>query len=196
MLLAMVAALTGSAPSPCPQSTAVLPVNLEQSAVRWRGTKFWGLGKHEGIVRVAAGHLCVSGDSVVGGQVEVDMRTIEVTDIPADDPIPRNRLRDHLLGDDFFATSTYPTARFTLRSVTRDNRHLYRVAGELTVRGTTHPIRFYARGWTVTAGAVRAEARLEIARHQWGVSYRGSTIKDDLVDDTFWLELTVVASSR
>jgi polyisoprenoid-binding protein YceI len=178
---------------PCPDKTSALAVSLEQSSIRWRGTKFWGLGRHEGTVRLAAGHLCLRGDAVIGGRLEVDMRTIEVTDIPADDPIPRNRLREHLLGDDFFATEAHPTARFDLLSATVENGRLYRVAGDLTIRGSTHPISFYARGWTVTAGAVRAEARVEIDRHRWGVSYRGSTIKDDLVDDTLWLELILVA---
>ncbi len=193
MVLVVIAVLAGSAP-PCPPNAVTLPVNLEQSTVRWRGTKFWGLGKHEGTVKLASGHFCVVGDSVAAGLFEVDMRTIEVTDIPASDPIPRNRLRDHLLGDDFFATTAHPTAQFTLRSVVRENGRLYRVMGDLTVRGATHPIDFYARGWTVTTATVRAEARLEIARHRWGVSYRGSTIKDDLVDDTFWLELSLVAA--
>lgn len=40
------------------------------------------------------------------------------TDIPANDPVPRQRLRDHLLSDDFFDISRHPEARFRIGTVT------------------------------------------------------------------------------
>lgn len=177
----------------CAAGASELALDLDRSTIRWRGTKFWGLGKHEGGVRFRAGAVCVRGREVVGGWFEVDMRTLTVTDIPASDPVPRRRLRDHLLGEDFFHVDAYPVARFFVRGVAHESSRLYRISGDLTIRDHTEPVTFYARGWEVSDTSVRAEARLEVDRHAYGVSYRGSSIRDDLVDDTFWLELTIEA---
>jgi polyisoprenoid-binding protein YceI len=135
----------------------------------------------------------VLGDSVVAGHLIADVRTIQVTDIPATDPVPRARLRDHLLSDDFFAATRYPTARFDLTSVRRENNRLYRADGRLTMRDRTHPISLYARGWAVQRDSIHAEASVTLDRQDWGISYQGSTIRDDLVDDKFTLELVVYA---
>jgi polyisoprenoid-binding protein YceI len=97
------------------------------------------------------------------------------------------------LSEDFFHVDAYPAARFFIREVVHESSRLYRIAGDLTIRDRTQPVRFYGRGWEVSASMVRAEARLEVDRHAYGVSYRGSTIRDDLVDDSFWLELTIEA---
>lgn len=87
-------------------------------------------------------------------------------------------------------------ARLTLRAVELENRSLHRVAADLTIRGTTHAVTLYARVWRLSEDEVSAEARFAVERHRWGVSYRGSTVKDDLVDDQFWLDLAVYARAK
>ena len=59
---------------------ATLQLDVERSVIRWKGTKFRGLGKHEGIVRLASGAVTVDGRAPRGGSIVVDMRSIEVTD--------------------------------------------------------------------------------------------------------------------
>ena len=186
MTLALLAALLVQTPS-------CLPLDVDRSVVRWRGTKFFGLGSHEGTVRLKAGELCIQGGSVASGWFVADMTTIEVTDIPANDPVPRNRLRNHLLSQDFFDVSRHPEARFRIGSITLQNGRLFQVVGALTIRDSTRAVRFYARGWTVNTDRVEGTARFAIDRHDYGVSYVGSTIKDDLVDDEFWLEIDIKA---
>jgi polyisoprenoid-binding protein YceI len=198
MLLILTAVALGlSATAPvarkCDPQSNELAVDLDKSTIRWRGTKFWGMGKHEGTVRLKAGAFCVKQGQVLHGWFEADMRSIDITDIPASEPEPRRRLREHLLSEDFFAVEKHPVSRFIVREVQHERDHLYRVSGDLTVRGQTRPLTFYARGWSVTDQELRAEAGFKIDRHQFGVSYRGSTIKDDLVDDDIWLELTIEA---
>jgi len=51
------------------------------SVVKWKGTKFFGLGKHEGIVRLRHGYVALQGSRPVGARFVVNMRSIEVTDI-------------------------------------------------------------------------------------------------------------------
>lgn len=100
-------------PSACFDPTTV-PVDTAASAVRWKGTKFAGRGKHEGTVRVSDGSVRVCDDSLVGGAFTIDMESIAVTDIPAHEPVPRERLTNHLRSDDFFAVEAYPTARLEI----------------------------------------------------------------------------------
>jgi polyisoprenoid-binding protein YceI len=191
--LAMAVTTAPKAARTCDPDARELIVDLDKSLIRWRGTKFWGLGKHEGTVRLKGGAFCSKQGRVVQGWFEADMRSIEVTDIPASDPVPRRRLTEHLLGDDFFAAETHPVSRFILREVHQERGRLYRIAGDMTIRGRTRPLTFYARGWSVTDQELKAQAGFKIDRHQFGVSYRGSTLKDDLVDDEFELELVIEA---
>jgi len=198
MLLVLTALALGASVEPvaarkCDPEARELAVDLDKSLIRWRGTKFWGLGKHEGTVRLKGGAFCVSQGRVLQGWFEADMRSIEVTDIPASDPVPRRRLTEHLLGDDFFDVGAHPVSRFILREVHQERGRLYRIVGDMTIRGQTRLLTFYARGWSVTDQELRAQAGIKIDRHQYGVSYRGSTIRDDLVDDDFWLELVIEA---
>ena len=196
LLLTALALGASAAPTParkCDPEARELAVDLDQSLIRWRGTKFWGLGKHEGTVRLKGGSFCVRQGRVLHGWFEADMRSIEVTDIPASDPVPRRRLTEHLLGEDFFAVAAHPVSRFILREVHQERGRLYRIVGDMTIRGQTRPLTFYARGWSVTDQELRAQAAFSIDRHQFGVRYRGSTLRDDLVDDEFTLELVIEA---
>lgn len=177
----------------CAAPAARLVLDLDRSVVRWRGTKFFGLGSHEGVVRLKAGELCVRDGAIAAGWFVADMTTIAVTDIPESDPVPRNRLRNHLLSEDFFHVARHPEARFRIGSVTPQHGRLLSITGALTIRDRTHPVTFYARGWTVAADKVEGTARFAVDRHEYGVSYVGSTIKDDLVDDQFWLEIEITA---
>jgi len=185
MTLLMV--LFAAALAPVKADTLVLDTTA--SVVKWKGTKFFGLGKHEGIVRLSSGYIAWLGNRVEGRFV-VNMRSIEVTDIPPDDPIPRNRLQRHLIDEDFFAVERFPTAVFTLRGAIADERATsYRLTGELTLRGVTRPITVAVETRRSVPGTVNATSRFRINRHNWGVSFRGSRLTNDLVDDDIQLTL-------
>lgn len=185
--------------SPCAgvasERKPTLPLDLQRSVIRWKGTKFHGLGKHEGIVRLASGSVMVAGQAPVGGSFVVDMRSIEVTDIPPSDPVPRRRLRNHLMHDDFFAVERYPTASFQIRSVAPQQGGRYLVDGVLTLRGRARPVRFEAAVAPAANGVLHATARFRINRQHWGVAYRGSRLTNDLVDDTIELTLDLVTTA-
>lgn len=188
------AAPAALAPDEAPVPGGVLVVDTQRSVVAWKGTKFWGTRKHEGVVRLASGTLHVHDGTLAGGTFTFDMHSIEVTDIPKSDPVPRKRLRDHLLSDHFFAVATYPTARFVLTRVEPVEGHTYRVTGDLTMRGRTHPVTFDARIPVLSSTSVQATAQLSIDRQVWGVAYRGSSLTNDLVDDEIHLDLTLFAA--
>jgi protocatechuate 3,4-dioxygenase beta subunit len=173
-----------------------LVVDTEASIVRWKGTKFRGLGKHEGVVRLGQGFLVLQHGGVTGGAFTMDMRTIQVTDIPVTDPVPRNRLTNHLKDEDFFWVDRHPTSTFLLRSVRPRRDGHYTVGGVLTMRGVARPVEFSAILTQCRGGEVRVESTFEIDRHDWGISFRGSRLTNDLVDDDIALGLVLVARSR
>jgi len=179
---------------PCEAGMTTLTADTRQSGIRWKGTKFLGLGSHEGTVALRSGMVCMRDGRITRAMFIADMRSIEVTDIPASDPVPRKRLRDHLLSEDFFHATKYPEAVLFINSVRHESGSLYALGGTLEMRGVTHPISFYARVSEMSPARVRADATIEVDRHRWGVKYRGSALKDDLVDDVFTLRLTLLAT--
>lgn len=189
------AASAAPPPSAQGQVTGALAADLGRSVVRWRGTKFRGRGKHEGTVRLATGALALCGPRVCGGRFVLDMRSIAVTDIPPDEPVPRARLTDHLNSPDFFWTGRYPTATFVLRQAAREVGGAHRVAGALTLRGVTRPLTFPATLEEHPGGERRVGARFRIDRQHWGISYRYDPVRNLLVDDDIQLELELVFPS-
>ena len=177
----------------CSSALAVLPVDTTASVIRWKGTKFRGRGKHEGTIRLASGQVEVCDSTLVGGAFTIDMRSIEIPDIPEYEPVPRERLRNHLMDDDFFAVETYPTAEFRIGSVEVASVDSFRISGTLTMRGHTQGIEFGAAIPEPSDESVRAAAAFSIDRQLWGVAYRGSELTNDLVDDEIYLDLWLVA---
>lgn len=171
--------------------------DLGASVVHWKGTKFGGRGKHEGVVRLASGRLLVRDGAVVAGTFAADLRTIAVTDIPPDDSVPRRRIREHLMSPDFFDVARHPRASFAITNAERVGARRFRLAGTLTMRGVTRPVAFPAEvvsyGGAAGDGTLRAGGRLRLDRRQWGMTYRGSRLANLLVDDEIMLDLVLVA---
>lgn len=92
MLIAFTMSPAGQVGHPdAPEAEATkeqLVVDADRSIVQWKGTKFWGTRKHEGVVRLAEGSVITHEGAIVAGRFVLDMTTIEVTDIPKSDPIP------------------------------------------------------------------------------------------------------------
>lgn len=175
----------------CAEPLARVPVDTARSEVRWRGTKFGGRGQHEGALRLASGTVALCAGRVVGGEVVVAMRSLVVTDIPASDPVPRRRLRAHLLSPDFFAADSFPTATFRLDAVEPLAGDSVQAAGRLTLRGRTQGLG--SRAFVQSGDSVRVRAAFSIDRQRWGVAYRGSSLTNDLVDDRIALWVRVQA---
>ncbi len=171
-----------------------LALDLQRSEIRWHGTKFWGTGQHEGTVQFESGAICVADGQVTGGWFVADMTTIEITDMPPHEVVPRRRLKTHLMGEDFFHVEEHPTARFNLVSVKPTAPGRYRVEGDLTIRGRTNIVTFAANA-SVTPQGVQATGVLEIDRHRFGISYRRATLADILVDDMFRIEISIQAGN-
>jgi polyisoprenoid-binding protein YceI len=184
-------ALVGLAAFTRPSQT--LKADLGRSLIRWKGTKFAGLGKHEGTLKLSAGELMVEGTRLTDARFTIDMASLDITDIPAHETVPRKKLRDHLLHEDFFNAAKYPKATFVMTKFEPKGDNLAQLTGLLTMRGKTNPVVFDVVFRALTTQKIVADASLMIDRQKWGVAYRGSKLTNDLVDDEISLKLHIEA---
>ena len=173
-----------------------LVADASASSIRWKGTKFRGLGKHEGTIALASGELVLRHEQLVGGRFVIDMRRMEVTDIPEHEPVPRRRLLTHLKGPDFFDVDRYPTAEFIADAATRVGPSRYRLSGRLVMHGVSRPIELVTEVRWPEVGHMLATASVALDRQHWGIAYRGSRLTNDLVDDEIQISLVLHARRR
>lgn len=131
----------GSAENSTEQSTAnpeTYRIDLEDSKVVWEG-KMVGpdlaklLKAHSGSIKFNAGTVVLTGDQVKSGSFIIDMTTIVTTDSNYNEDYTAEKLLGHLASDDFFKTSEYPTASFTLNKVEGNTG-----TGLLSIRGKSN----------------------------------------------------------
>lgn len=84
-------------------------IDSQRSSFAWTGRN--RNGKHGGTANVARGEAAVRG-GIVAGAFDVDLRTLESTDIA--DPDLRKVLIDHLLSDDSFFAERHPIVRVAI----------------------------------------------------------------------------------
>jgi polyisoprenoid-binding protein YceI len=171
-------------------------IDTDSSIVQWLGTKFGGRGTHSGEIRLAAGSIRLGGTSLVSGTITLPLASLSVTDIPVWEPVPRNRLRNHLLDADFFDAARFPEATLVLQRGVRVEPGRLRVDAHLTMHGVTRPIIFDAVLGVPLEAGISASAFFRINRHHWGLSYRGSQLGNDLVDDDITFRVRLVARRR
>ena len=171
-------------------------LDVDSTVITWKGTKFGGRGSHEGTVRVAAGSLLLGGEPIISGTITIPVTSLEVTDIPRWEPVPRNRLRKHLLDADFFDVPRFPTARLHIQRAVRTAPGVVRVHAQLSIRDSTRAIQFDARLDNPPEASVAASAYFRINRNLWGLTYRGSTAGNDLLDDDITFRIRLVARRR
>ena len=133
-------------------------IDAGNSKVRWDAAKV--TGEHNGLVNLKDGSLSVDGYNLTG-MFTVDMTSISVVDIPADNEM-NGKLAGHLKSPDFFSVEEHPSAMFKItktspKKVTEDSKANYLVTGNLTIKGITHEVTFPAVV-TVDGNKLTAEA--------------------------------------
>ena len=178
-------------------------VVTDKSIVNWAGKKPLLSGYlNQGSIALSAGEITVT-DTAATGSFTIDMKTLSVTSTPTK-PGKESLLAEHLMSDGWFDVETYPTAEFTILSVTPSssstNSFNYTINGSLTMKGQTHPLSFPATIYSDEAGVLYANAALEFDRTVWGIT-AGSTsffdnLADNAIDNMIALSFTLVAEAK
>jgi polyisoprenoid-binding protein YceI len=162
------------------------------SPVKWIGKKI--TGEHSGNVAVKNGSLTFTGEVLTAGEVNIDMNTVTVTDIPASDEM-NGKLVGHLKSPDFFNVQKYPDAKLVITSSEKTKTGL-KVKGNLTFIGQTNPIEFDAVV-SKTAKSTTLKSDVKIDRTIWGLKYgSGSFFKglgDKAINNEFLLSVDLTA---
>jgi len=167
--------------------TTILKKNVEvtESSVAWKGYKV--TGSHEGTIKLVEGSLAFENDVLTGGNFTIDMTSINVTDLEAGKG--KEKLEGHLKSDDFFGTENHAKASLTITDA-KGKDGVYRVTGDLTIKGKTHPITFQMN----IADNV-AVAELKVDRTKYDIKYGSASffdgLKDKAIYDEFDLNVTL-----
>jgi polyisoprenoid-binding protein YceI len=135
-------------------------LDAARSEVRLETRHTWGLRPLHGAFRQVTGNGTVTAAGEVTGVITVAAQSIDT----------KNSTRDkHLRSADFFDVTTHPDLTFTVDDVSPADGGV-RVAGSLTVRGTTRPAAFDA---TVSAagGEVVLDGELQVNRADFGLTW-------------------------
>ena len=195
------------APGEIPEKAEIYAVDAVLSVVTWIGSK--PTGQHNGIIGISDGKIGLLNDTIVGGDITIDINSLEDKDLTQEDD--RQKLEGHLMSDDFFAAQTYPEATFTILKVDAYDsasmqapdqqefeseyapavmseftvaKPTHRITGNLTMRGVTKGISFPAVV-RIREGKIMAEAKFNINRTDWGLSYSDEASVADKTKDKF-----------
>lgn len=173
-------------------------VNTTSSLINWVGTKAIG-DQHTGNLKLSKGELKVKDGKLVSGTIELDMQSINVTDLEGE---YKGKLESHLKTGDFFEVETYPTGKFEIASVSpvSDNPDVtHNLTGNLELKGISKSV-------TIPANIAIAENEISavtpnftINRTDWGIQYNSGllgTAKDKIINDEVGLQIQLSAAPQ
>jgi polyisoprenoid-binding protein YceI len=162
-------------------------INLADSALKWYGKEISGK-EHYGSLKFKSGSINVSNGKLTGGAFEIDMTSLDVEDLEGE---WAQKLEGHLKADDFFGVDQFKTAFLVLTSVKEGSDNTFEAAGDLTVRGKTHPVSVTFEA----AGANKMNASMVFDRSKYDVKFRSgaffSDLGDKLILDDIKVEVTL-----
>lgn len=165
-------------------------LNPEQSVVKWKGTML-GVKEHTGTLQFAKGVVDVKGEQVVGGEVVVDMSTMQATDenYNPEEGQTKDKLIGHLQSADFFNVSEHPHARLAVKSMENGA-----IVGDLTIRGITHEIRAEVTDMHMHDNEMHVMAKTTFDRQRFNVAWEA--MGDVVLSDEIELEIDLTAAAQ
>lgn len=151
-----------------PAGAETVKLTGENTKITWVGTK-GAAGKHEGGFKTVTGTAEVSGDALTKVEVEIDMDSLY-----SDDP----KLTAHLKAPDFFGVKTNPKSKFVSTKIEKSDKG-HTITGNLTMNGKTKEVSFPATISTA-GGAVKIDSAFSIDKRDWGMTYGGGKIDDQV----------------
>ncbi|MBV7268481.1 YceI family protein [Winogradskyella luteola] len=166
----------------------------DKSTIAWKGFK--PTGSHNGTIAISEGQVKVNDGAIESGTFVIDMSSIDVLDIPADDE-GNAKLKGHLTSADFFDVEKYPNAKFEVTGLeTTDGKTM--LSGNLTMKEKTNnisiPVTTSMDGDTMTL----TSETFTIDRSKWNVEYGSKSFFDNLgdkfINDDIELKVNLVAT--
>lgn len=175
-------------------SSETYSINKEASTIEWKGFK--PTGSHNGTIAIERGVLDVTNGNIVGGSFVIDMASIAVTDIPAEDE-GNAKLKGHLSSPDFFDVEKYPSAGFTITGLEEIEGKMM-LSGNLSLKEAKNNVTFPVTVANENGAITLSSEAFTIDRTKWNVQYGSKSIFDNLgdkfINDDIELKVTVKAA--
>lgn len=169
-------------------------VDTVASILNWKGTKPGGA--HNGTVALESGTILVEEGKLVSGEFVVDMKSIKVLDMPADNK-GNGKLVAHLSNADFFDVEKYPTSKFVITKVEEAEGKLA-VTGNLQLKDVTKSITIPATITTEDGVTIFKSEVFNVDRADFNVKYGSKKwiegLKDKFIDDI--MEMSFVVKTK
>jgi polyisoprenoid-binding protein YceI len=173
---------------------AKFQIRQTSSTVNWTGKKVLGL--HTGSINIANGFIEITDNTIVGGEIQIDMTSIVITDI--EDKKTHDDFLAHLKNDDFFSVDKFKTAKLTLTGSSKIETSKFRIDGNLTIKDISHPISFIATVEIFTE-TLHSLGEVVIDRTLYNIRYGSGKFIDNLGDkliyDDFVLQFKLVGQA-
>lgn len=193
------------------EGAADFTLDTKASEVSWLGTKVGG--KHNGTFGISEGKISVKDGQVAAGSFVINIKSMKVLDLT--DSVQNKKLAGHLLSKDFFEAEKFATAKFEITSVApfkkeepkegekkedkKDAEYsiadpTHTITGNLELKGVTKSVTFPAK-INIAEGKAEAEAKFNINRKDWGMSYgTEASLGDKMLYPTVNIGLKLVAN--
>ncbi len=175
-------------------NSEVYAVNNDASTIEWKGFK--PTGSHNGTIGIERGVLDVTNGKVVGGSFIIDMKSIAVTDIPAEDE-GNGKLKGHLRSPDFFDVEKHPSAGFTITGLEEVEGRMM-LSGNLSLKEAKNNVTFPVTVSNANGAITLSSEAFTIDRTKWNVQYGSKSIFDNLgdkfINDDIELKIMVTAA--
>lgn len=159
-------------------------VDTTSTVIEWTGSK--QTGSHHGTIKLLTGIVYVKGNTIESGNFTINMNSISVTDLKADEG--KADLEGHLKGttmekeaDHFFNVKKYPEGKFEITNILTENSKTM-VEGNLTLKATTKSIKFPATVNVTDNDVTINSEKFIIDRTMWKVNYGSKSVFTDLGD--------------
>ena len=161
-------------------------IDISKSTVKWVGKKV--TGSHEGNISIKEGHIHFDDNAFTGGNIVIDMSTIECTDLDGDS---KQNIENHLSSDDFFGVKKYPTANLEVISAekVKYSKNKYQVKGILEIKNIKNDVEF-----EVIIDNSLAKVELVIDRTKYDIKYGSGSFFDNLGDKMIYDDFNLSVS--
>jgi polyisoprenoid-binding protein YceI len=178
-------------------SASVFEVDRDASVINWKGSK--PTGSHNGQLKINYGRIAVSDNTLVAGEMSIDMPSLTVSDLSGSD---KAKLEADLKGPNFFDTEKFTFAEFNfvqIQPVVNQAAYNYTVRGSLRIKEATKDVTIPVKVNLAPDQVTVTSPTFTINRTEWGIQYRSTvlgTLPDKLIGDDIELSLNVVLKPR
>lgn len=162
--------------------TATYSTLGDHNHVDWKAWHLARTKERSGNVSIKDAELSVNEGMLAGGKFVLDIAGLQVTGF-GDNAEQNEKLRGHLVNEDFFLTESFPTATFVITGVdTMSGDFNSKISGNLTIKDVTKNISFNANT-QVTEDVVSISSEpFEVDRSDWGLTYNAEGTEGIVAD--------------